>query len=80
MQQAKAELLQGGQTPGSPQLNSFGPNMRLAQKLLEQGEAETVVQYLELCGRFWRMDRGQLSQWIKTIQDGGTPDMTSQVY
>src|SRR4029450_1364637 len=33
---AKRELLAAGASPGSPQLNSFGPNMSLARDLLER--------------------------------------------
>lgn len=36
--EAKTRLLAAGKTPGSPQLNSFGPNMMLAKELLELGE------------------------------------------
>ena len=34
---AERHLLESGRTPGSPQLNSFGPNMILADRLLERG-------------------------------------------
>src|SRR5438046_1216100 len=37
---ARHYLLAAGKTPGSPQLDSFGPNMVLAQKLLERGERD----------------------------------------
>lgn len=33
---AEQHLIKAGKTPGSPQLNSFGPNMVLARKLLEK--------------------------------------------
>ena len=63
-----------GATPGSPQLNSFGPNMTLAKELLEKGQSEVVLQYLALCKKFWKMDRGQLDEWSATIRGGGIPD------
>ncbi|MDQ2731693.1 MAG: hypothetical protein M3Y56_08550, partial [Armatimonadota bacterium] len=34
---AKRYLIAAGKTPGSPQLNSFGPHMVLAQELLSRG-------------------------------------------
>ncbi len=46
-------LLAAGKTPGSPQLDSFGPNMVLAQALLARGERRVVLEYLELVARFW---------------------------
>lgn len=64
-------LLAAGKTKGSPQLNSFGPDMDLAQLLLERGEKDKVMQYLELCGEFWT--KPQLKNWIATIKGGGTP-------
>ena len=42
-------LLEAGRTPGSTQLNSFGPDMTQAQELLEKGEREVVLQYFALC-------------------------------
>jgi hypothetical protein len=53
---AKAYLLKSGATPGSAQLNSFGPQMPLARELLEKGEKETVLQYLDLVSNFWATD------------------------
>ena len=38
--EAERELLESGQTPGSPQLNSFGPNLTLARDLLRQGRRD----------------------------------------
>jgi hypothetical protein len=71
---AKEHLIAAGQTPGSPQLKSFGPNMTLAKELLEKNERDAVLTYLESCGKFWKMDRGQLQSWMATIKGGGTPD------
>jgi len=41
------------ETHGSPQLDSFGPRMILAQELLAQGEREAVIAYLDRVARFW---------------------------
>lgn len=51
--QARGFLLAAGKTPGSPQLNSFGPDMVLAQKLLTRGETKVVLAYLDLIAKFW---------------------------
>jgi tetratricopeptide (TPR) repeat protein len=74
VKQADEYLLKAGQTPGSPQLDSFGPNMSLAKELLEKGEEDTVLQYFELCRKFWHMDDGKLDQWQKEIKSGKIPN------
>ena len=71
---AKQHLLAAGDVSGSPQLDSFGPNMSLAKELLEKGERETVITYLESCAKFWKMGHDDLQNWIATIKGGGTPD------
>lgn len=54
---AKAYLLAAGLSPGSPQLDSFGPNMMLAKELLERGERLVVAEYIDLIARFWASDK-----------------------
>jgi len=70
---AKAELLEAGKTPGSPQLNSFGPDMTLAAALLERGERDVVVAYFDLCERFWDMGKDELDVWRAQLARGETP-------
>lgn len=67
-------LLRAGATTGSPQLDSFGPNMTLARKLVEAGRKEKVIAYLNACRKFWKMDRGRLDEWIKDIETDRVPD------
>ncbi len=71
---ARQYLLAAGKTPGSPQLDTFGPNMSLAKDLLEAGEKESVLQYFDLCKQFWKMGGGDLSRWSRSVKWGGTPD------
>ena len=54
---AKACLLAAGLSPGSPQLDSFGPNMMLARELLERDERLVVAEYVDLIARFWAADK-----------------------
>lgn len=74
VQGAARDLIEAGKTSGSPQLNSFGPNMTLASGLLEKGERDAVVEYLTLCRKFWTMGSSKLDTWIATIRSGGKPD------
>ena len=71
---ARSELLEAGKTPGSPQLGGFGPNMALAGELLKKGERQAVLDYLELCRKFWKTGAAKLDAWSDTIRSGGTPD------
>ena len=53
---AKKRLLAAGHSPGSPQMNSFGPNMTLARDLLAKGEKAVVLEYFDLCKKFWKLE------------------------
>ncbi len=74
LDEARAHLLKAGRTPGSPQLDTFGPGMLLARELILRGEREVVLEYLELCRLFWDMDRGCLDEWTEVIRDGDMPE------
>lgn len=69
---AKHHLLQSAKTKGSPQLNTFGPNMRLAQALLQRGEREVVLRFLESCQEFW--ESSYPAEWTRSIKAGTIPD------
>ncbi len=71
IEEAKKHLLAAGKTPGAPTLNSFGPNMSLALELLEAGERDVVLEYFELCSKFW--DREELDVWTKEVKEGRIP-------
>lgn len=74
IEEAKKYLLEAGKSPGSPQMNSFGPNMSLAKDLLEKSERDAVLQYFELCRKFWKMDYGKLNQWSQEVRADQIPD------
>ena len=85
MATAETFLLAAGKTPGSPQLNSFGPNMRLVVELLALGTRDAVLQYFDDCKVFWHRPRvaaagGPQSSWVlldswaTVVRDGGVPD------
>ena len=81
---SKMHLLEAGKTPGSPQLDSFGPDRILATELLRQGQRDTVLKYLELCSSFWKESKtGQpakvLEYWKNEIGNGSVLDLTAYV-
>jgi len=71
--EAKSRLLLAGKTTGSPQLNSYGPNMLLAKELLERGETEVVLEYFELCKKFWALPHSKLEQWADDVKSNRIP-------
>jgi hypothetical protein len=77
---AEERLLAAGRTRGSPQLDSFGPNMVLAKGLIEAGERDAVVAYFDLCAKFWKMDNGKLEQWKERVRSGAVPDFGANLY
>ena len=74
IEDAKRHLIEAGKSPGSPQMDSFGPNVSLAKDLLEKGEKEVVIEYFSLCKNFWKMHRGRLDDWIIIARAGRIPD------
>jgi len=73
VKQADQYLLAAGATPGSPQLDSFGPNMTLAKELLEKNQTDVVLQFFQLCAKFWELNRGKLDQWSAEVRQGKIP-------
>jgi tetratricopeptide (TPR) repeat protein len=73
-------LRASGQTPGSPQLNSFGPNMSLAKDLLDLGETQAVLDYFVLCRKFWTMGASRLDAWTAAVQAGNVPSFGANLH
>ena len=71
---AKRFLVESGKSPGSPQMDTFGPNMSLAKDLLEKGEKQAVLEHFESCRKFWKMHDGRLDDWSQKVKDGKIPD------
>jgi len=72
-------LLASSETPGSPSLKSFGPNMSLAKELLEAGERDVVLEFLARCRKFWLSGTQKLDAWIAEIKEGGNPEFKGQL-
>ena len=86
--QAVSYLGAAGATPGSPQLDSFGPSLLLARELAKVGEHKAAANYLRSVQRFWRArdmsttgllfpylaDPDPISTWIKELDKGRVPD------
>jgi tetratricopeptide (TPR) repeat protein len=70
---ARQFLAEAAKTPGSPQLDAYGPDFTLARALLERGERKAVLSYLAEVKRFWSTGQDQLDTWSADIQQGRTP-------
>ena len=77
---AKNYLAKAGMTPGACTLNSFGPNMSLAQDLIDAGQRDTVLQYFTECRRFWGYQADKLDSWEEDVKSGGSPDFGANLY
>jgi hypothetical protein len=73
LKRAGEYLLAAAQVEGKGSLSSFGPNMMLARELLEKGRRDVVLEYFQLCGKFWSYDRGQLARWTEQVKAGEIP-------
>ncbi len=72
--EARACLLKSAPLPGSPRFAAFGPDFTLARGLLEKGETETVLRYLELVGRSWVWPE-LLERWKSEIRETGASSL-----
>jgi hypothetical protein len=83
IEKAKEHLLKSGDIPTSMTLKTVGPTMALAEELLERGEDQTVLRFLEQCRKFWTnpspTNAGQLDEWKSVIENGGIPDFGPQL-
>jgi hypothetical protein len=74
---AKAYLLSAAKTRGSPLLDRWGPNLALAKALLDKGQAETVLEYFQLCKGFVTKSP-RLDDWIAMLKGGRVPDLSHE--
>jgi hypothetical protein len=73
--EAAGFLVLASKSTGSPQLDTFGPDLDLADALLKRGKTEAVTEYLRGIHQFWEMDNGQVERWIAAIKKGETPKL-----
>jgi hypothetical protein len=70
-------LLKAADTRGSGSLSTFGPDLWLAQKLLDAGQRDVVLTFFQRCKNFWPSPK--LDRWITDLQNGQTPDLRSNI-
>lgn len=73
---AKQHLLLSATVKGWSEIDRFGPNTALAKALLEKGEREAVLDFLEQCKSLWPSGKQKLDQWQGIIRAGAMPDFS----
>jgi tetratricopeptide (TPR) repeat protein len=71
---AKQYLLDSSSPLAEKDVSISGPTLVLAKELLQQGERDTVLQYLDNCLSLWPRGEGVLQLWIADIKNGRTPN------
>lgn len=70
-------LIKASETPGSPQLDSFGPEFQLCHELLlTWNKRECVKTYLSNCGKFWELNEGKIAKWVADLDSGLNPSFS----
>ena len=54
--------------------------MMLAQELLDKGERKSVLEYFDLCSKFWTNDDGKLAEWRAAVRSGKNPDFGDNLH
>ncbi len=75
---ARQHLLDSANPESARYIAAFSPILILAKELLEKGEREIVVKYLENCLPLWPRGESVLQIWIADIRNGRTPDFGHQ--
>jgi hypothetical protein len=70
VQTAKAHLLRAAVSAGVSGGAPYVPCMNLAQEFLDQGDRDTVVEYLKLCAKHCELPNHQFQQWIYAAEHG----------
>jgi hypothetical protein len=73
----KQYLLDSAKAEAARDVSVSGPTMVLAKELLEKGERDVVIEYLENCKLIWPRGEPTLQNWIADIRRGKTPNFGS---
>ncbi len=71
---ARGHLLDSASPESARYIAAYSPMLTLAKEMLEKGERDIVVEYLEKCVPLWPRGESVLQIWITDIRNGRTPD------
>ena len=72
---AKQYLLDSADVRAAPDIALSGPTLVLARELIEGGERDAVLEYLEICMKLWARGENILRIWIADLKNGKTPNL-----
>src|SRR6266850_1280460 len=75
---AKQYLLDSAGPQTARDIALAGPTLVLAKELIERGERDAVLQYLENCLQLWPRGESVLRIWIADIRNGKNPNFGGQ--
>jgi hypothetical protein len=75
---AEQYLVKAGASPGSPQMDQFGPNFSLARDLLAVRSTDVVLMYCDEVAKFWSDPK--LATWRAAIAAGQTPNFGDNLW
>jgi len=70
---AKEHLLASVRPPASIKNPVLQPNMTLAQEILDSGDKQTVLAFLEASRDIWKFDQGRLDHMVNFVKRGLPP-------
>ncbi len=77
---AKQYLLDSAGPAAAKDIAISGPSLVLARELLDRGERDSVLQYLENCLPLWPRGQSALQIWIADIERGKVPNFGNLQY
>ncbi|MEO7253904.1 MAG: hypothetical protein ABIZ64_06640, partial [Casimicrobium sp.] len=80
--EGERQLALAATSKGSPQMDTFGPNMSLPRDLLATGKPSAkavVLAYFDHLPTFWTMDGGAISVWRNDVEHDREPNFGSHL-
>ena len=77
---ARQYLLDSAGPAAAKDIAISGPSLVLAKELLDRGERDSVLQYLENCLTLWPRGQSALQIWIADIERGKVPNFGNLQY
>jgi tetratricopeptide (TPR) repeat protein len=77
---AKEHLNESADIKESAKSETFDPKMDLAKALLERGQKDAVLEYLELCGRLRDVDKTWLANRTEEVKKGTAQDFFGHLW